>query len=36
MFVLANASTALALSAHNLRVQLSVHGVNASWRSELG
>ena len=34
--VLANASMALALSAHTPRVQLSVYHVSASWRSELG
>lgn len=31
--ILANASTALALPAHTLRVQLGVDGVIASWRS---
>ena len=36
MFVLANATMALSLSSHTLRVQLSVHRVRACWRSELG
>ena len=33
--VLANASMAIALSAHTPRVQLSVYNAGASWRSEL-
>ena len=36
LYVLVNASMALALSAHTLRVQLSVRSVGACWRSELG
>ena len=34
--VLVNASMALALSAHTLKVQVSVYIVGAHWRSELG
>ena len=34
--VLANASMALALSAHTPRVQLSAYTVSACWHSELG
>ena len=33
---LANASMALALSAHTPSMQLSVYNVNASWHSEFG